>query len=151
MEFLLSVLTGGATGILGSVLGKVFSFADFWMEEKKSNNDHQRTIEMTRLQHDLRSQELETEREIVMEEQAGKQRAASYRHDMSAGASYPWVAAILRLIRPVLSMSLIAMTWYIYETSMDLAQQEYILQSVIYMTSTAVLWWFGDRAMRPKK
>jgi hypothetical protein len=151
MEFLLSVLTGGATGILGSVLGKVFSFADFWMESKKAEADHVRTIEMTRLQHDLRAQELEIEREIVMEEQAGKQRAASYRHDMSAGVSYPWVAAILRLIRPALTLGLIVLTWYIYATTADFGQREYIVQSVIYMTSTAVLWWFGDRAMRPKK
>ncbi len=148
MEFLLSVLTGGATGILGSVLGKVFSFADFWIEQKKADADHARTIEMTRLQHDLRSEELETEREIVLEEQAGKQRAASYRHDMSAGVSYPWVAAILRLVRPTLTVGLIALTWYIYSTSDDFAQKEYIIQSVIYMTSTAVLWWFGDRSLK---
>ena len=39
----------------------------------------------------------------------------------------------------------------LYSVSDDLAQQETIIQSVIYMSSTAVLWWFGDRAMRPKK
>ena len=150
-EVILSVLTGGATGILGSVLGKVFNIFDYWVEEKKKDGEHTRTIEMTRLNHELRSQELETEREIVMEEQAGKQRAASYRHDMSAGLSYPWVAAILRLMRPVLTLTLVIIVWYIYATSNDIAQQETIIQSVIYMASTAVLWWFGDRAMRPKK
>ena len=46
---------------------------------------------------------------------------------------------------------LIAIVWYIYATSNDIAQQETIIQSVIYMTSTAVLWWFGDRAMKGKK
>ena len=100
---------------------------------------------------ELRSQELENEQEIVREEQAGKARSASYRHDMSAGISYPWVAAVLRLIRPALTLMLIAIVWYIYATTNDLAQQETIIQSVIYMCSTAVLWWFGDRAMKGKK
>lgn len=148
---ILSVLTGGATGILGSLIGKAFGFLDFFVEEKKKDNDHARTIEMTKLSAELRSEELENERAIVEEEQAGKQRAASYRHDMSAGVSYPWVAAILRLVRPTLTLMLIAIVWYIYATSNDIAQQETIIQSVIYMTSTAVLWWFGDRAMKGKK
>jgi hypothetical protein len=150
-EMILSVLTGGATGILGSLIGKAFGFLDFFVEEKKKDNDHARTIEMTKLSAELRSEELENERAIVEEEQAGKQRAASYRHDMSAGVSYPWVAAILRLVRPTLTLMLIAIVWYIYATSNDIAQQETIIQSVIYMTSTAVLWWFGDRAMKGKK
>jgi hypothetical protein len=151
MEFILSVLSGGATGVLGSILGKVFSFADFWIEEKKADSEHQRTIEMTKLQSELRSEELETEREIMIEQQAGEQRAASYAHDMSAGVSYPWVAAILRLIRPAITVMLIGILWFIYSTSSDFGQKETIVQSVIYMASTAVLWWFGDRAMRPKK
>ena len=150
-EMILSVLTGGATGILGSLIGKAFGFLDFFIEEKKKDNDHARTIEMTKLSAELRSEELENERAIVEEEQAGKQRAASYRHDMSAGVSYSWVAAILRLVRPTLTLMLIAIVWYIYATSNDIAQQETIIQSVIYMTSTAVLWWFGDRAMKGKK
>ena len=39
MDMIFSVLTGGATGILGSVLGKVFNFVDvflqllFWQEQ----------------------------------------------------------------------------------------------------------------------
>lgn len=150
-DMILSVLTGGATGILGSVLGKLFNFADYWIEAKKADANHARTIEMTQLQHDLRSQELETEREIVMEEQAGKQRSASYQHDMSTGLSYPWVAAVLRLVRPVLTIALIAIVWYVFATTEDFGQRETIIQSVIFMCSTAVLWWFGDRAMRPKK
>jgi hypothetical protein len=62
-----------------------------------------------------------------------------------------WVAATLRLIRPVLSILLVVIVWYICSTTEDLAQQETIIQSVIYMASTAVLFWFGDLAMRPKK
>jgi hypothetical protein len=150
-DFILSVLTGGATGIFGSILGKVFGFIDGWQEEKKAKNEHTRTMEMARLQNELRSKELESERGIVEAAQAGQAKTASYQHDMSAGISYPWVAAILRLVRPVLTMALIGLMLFIYIRISDLAQQEAIIQSVIYMSSTAVLWWFGDRAMRPKR
>ena len=54
-------------------------------------------------------------------------------------------------MRPTLTIMLVGIVWYIYASSDDIAQQETIIQSVIYMSSTAVLWWFGDRAMRPKK
>ena len=150
LDFLMTALTGGATGILGSVLGKVFGFIDGWQEEKKAKNEHTRTMEMTRLQNELRSKELESELAIVEAQAAGDAKTASYQHDISAGVSYPWVAAILRLVRPLLTFALIGLMLFIYIRVSDLAQQEAIIQSVIYMASTAVLWWFGDRAMRPK-
>ena len=78
MEFILSVLTGGATGIIGSVIGKVFGFVDGYLEEKKKDKEHTRTIEMTRLQSELRSQELESEREIVQTQQDGQIKTAAY-------------------------------------------------------------------------
>jgi len=149
-DFILTALSGGATGIFGSVLGKVFGFIDGWQEEKKAKNEHGRTMEMTRLQTELRSQELESELGIVEAQAAGDARTASYQHDISAGVSYKWVAAILRLVRPLLTFALIGIMTFIYIRVSDLAQQEAIIQSVIYMSSTGVLWWFGDRAMRPK-
>ena len=151
MDMIFSVLTGGATGILGSVLGKVFNFVDVFIEEKKAKGEHERTMEMHRLQSELRAEELESELAIVQEQAAGVAHAASYSMMTGVEVPYPWVAAILRLMRPTLTVMLVGIVWYIYATSSDLAQQETIIQSVIYMSSTAVLWWFGDRAMRPKK
>ena len=52
---------------------------------------------------------------------------------------------------PVLTFLLVVIVWYIFSTTEDLAQQKIIIQSVIDMASTAVLFWFSDRAMRTKK
>ena len=52
-ELLGTVLTGGATGIVGSVIGKMFGFVDYWVEEKKADKEHGRTIEMLRLQNEI--------------------------------------------------------------------------------------------------
>lgn len=146
-----TVLTGGATGIIGSIFGKVLGFVEAWQQEKEDQREHERTLQMLEAQHKWRSADLENERLIVEEEQAGKVKSASFRHDISAGISYPWVAAILRLIRPVLTIGLIAILWLIWKNTTDVAQREEIVLSVIYMSSTAVLWWFGDRAMRRRK
>ena len=151
LDVIMSVMSGGMTGILGSVIGKVFNFVDMWAEEKKKDNDHARTIEMVRLQSELRADEMENERAIVEEEQAGRARVASYGMMQDVAVPYPFVAAILRLMRPILTILLVSIVWYVFALSDDIAQRETIIQSVIYMASTAVLWWFGDRAMRPKK
>ena len=50
VDMIFSVLTGGATGILGSVLGKVFNFVDVFIEEKKAKGEHERAMDMHRLQ-----------------------------------------------------------------------------------------------------
>jgi hypothetical protein len=151
MDMILSVLTGGATGILGSVLGKVFNFADVFIEEKKAKGEHERTMEMHRLQSELRADELENELAIVQEQSAGAARAASYNLMSGVEVPYPWVAAILRLMRPALTVMLVGLVFYIYATSHDFAQRETIIQSVVFLNSTCLLWWFGDRAARPKK
>ena len=116
MEFILSVLTGGATGIIGSVIGKIFGFVDGYLEEKKKDKEHTRTIEMTRLQSELRSQELESEREIVQTQQDGQIKTAAYDMFVNVPVPYPWVAAILRLIRPILTLMLVGIVGYIYAT-----------------------------------
>ena len=151
MDFLLAKLSGGLTGIAGSVIGKIFSFADSYLEEKKKDKDHARTIEMTRLQSELRQDEWENERAIVESEQDGKVKVAAYSMFQDVPVPYPFIAGIIRLIRPVLTILLVAIVWYVFATTEDFAQRETIIQSVLYLASTAVLFWFGDRSMRGKK
>ena len=150
LELLGTVLTGGATGIIGSVIGKAFSFVDYWVEEKKADKDHGRTLEMLRLQNEIGAAENEREMAVAQADADANMRMASYQHDSSASLSYPWVAAVLRLIRPTLTLSLIVLVGMLYFAA-DIGGRATIEASVIYMCSSAVLWWFGDRAMRSKK
>ena len=115
-DILATVLTGGATGILGTVLGKAFSFVDSWQKEKAADKEHARSIELYRLQAELKLEEREQEMESQMQ-----------------------VAGLIILVG------------IIYFRTENLEQQEVIIQSVIYMASSATLWWFGDRALRSKK
>ena len=128
LELLGTVLTGGATGIIGSVIGKAFSFMDFWVDEKKANNEHDRTIHLLELQNKLGAQE---------------------NHDISLGLCSVWVTDVLRLVRPILTFALIGITLVLYLKA-NPGGRDAIEISVIYLTSSATLWWFGDRAMRKK-
>ena len=139
LDLLGTVLTGGATGIVGSVLGKAFSFLDSWQEEKKAGADHQRTLEMLKLQGEMKADEAENEMQI-----------ASYTHDTGAGTASLFVINILRLVRPILTFSLIGLVGILYFQA-DAGGKATIEASVIFMSSSSVLWWFGDRAMRSKK
>ena len=145
-----TVLTGGATGVIGSVIGKLFGFVDYYVEEKKAAKDHLRTIEMLRLQNEIGAEENEREMAVAQADADSNMRMASYQHDAMVGTSSVWVSNILRLVRPVLTLSLIILVGILY-FSPDMGGKATIEASVIYMSSSAVLWWFGDRALRPKK
>jgi|TARA_R110001583_G_scaffold4447_1_gene25765 hypothetical protein len=149
-ELIGTVLTGGATGVIGSVIGKLFGFVDYYVEEKKADKDHIRTIEMLRLQNEIGAEENEREMAVAQADADSNMRMASYQHDAMAGTSSIWVANILRLVRPTLTLGLIVLVGILY-FSADIGGRATIEASVIYMTSSSVLWWFGDRALRPKK
>ena len=138
LDLLGTVLTGGATGIVGSVLGKAFSFLDAWQEEKKAGADHLRTLEMLKLQGEMKADEAENEMQI-----------ASYTHDTGIGTASLFVINILRLVRPILTFSLIGLVGILYFQA-DAGGKATIEASVIFMSSSSVLWWFGDRALRKK-
>ena len=148
-ELLGTVLTGGATGIIGSVIGKAFSFLDAWQEEKKATNEHGRTLELLELQNKIGAEENEREMEITQAKIDADSRVASYGHDSMAGTSSIWVVDLLRLVRPVLTFALIILVGILYFNAVPDGRAT-IEASVIYMASSSVLWWFGDRALRKK-
>jgi len=149
-ELLGTVLTGGITGVVGSVIGKAFSFLDAWQEEKKADSEHERTLELLELQNKIGAEESEREMEIAQSKIDADSRVASYSHDAVGGASSGWVTDCLRLVRPVLTFSLILLVGILYFKAAP-GGRATIEASVIYMASSATLWWFGDRAMARKK
>ena len=130
-------------------MGKAFSFLDYWIDEKKADSEHERTLALLELQNKIGAEETEREMAVADAKYAADQRVAAYHHDASVGVSATWVGDILRLVRPALTLLLILMVGYLYTQSVE-AGRATIEASVIYMCSSAVLWWFGDRAMRKK-
>jgi len=76
-------------------------------------------------------------------------RVASYSHDSMAGTGSLWCSNLLRLVRPVLTFSLIILVGILYFKAVPEGRAT-IEASVIYLCSSSCLWWFGDRTMRKK-
>ena len=156
-ELIATVVSGGATGIVGSIVGGVFKWLDRREERREAADRRVHEIKLQEMQIQVRAAETESELAIIQAESSRDQLMASYAHDSAAGPARPWVAAVLRLVRPTLTFVLIGLTAAIYFT-LDtdgvvdgLALKAYIINIIVYTTSAAVLWWFGDRAMQLKK
>ena len=155
-SMLMSLLSGGLTGILGSAIGKVFEF--FQAREKAKERAADRAHEIRLLEMQAEKGAMEHERELAVEEAktAASLRAASYAHDVAGGES-EWVRNVLRLYRPAITTFLVgAVTAFFFfvgdEVRLnDLPVRAVIVESVLYAASTAVFWWFGDRGPSPKK
>lgn len=142
-------MTGGLTGVVGSIIGKAFSFLDAWQKEKAADSEHGRTLELLELQNKIGAEESEREMEIAQAKIDADSRVASYSHDSMAGTSSIWVSDLLRMVRPVLTFSLIILVGILYFKAVPEGRAT-IEASVIYLCSSSCLWWFGDRANRKK-
>ena len=107
-------------------------------------------MEMLELQNRLGAEESERELAIAESTAAADVRTASYGHDSSVGVGSAWVVNVLRLVRPVLTFTLIVLVGIVYFKS-DIGGKATIELSVLFMCSSSVLWWFGDRALRKKR
>ena len=141
----LDAAAGGLFGIIGTALGR---FAGYFERRQ------QHTQERARWGHEYKLHELnmaakhqETELELVLTAQQGSWAglAASIKADAALGKSSQWVVDILRLVRPLITLSLWCITVIIFLQTEDSA----IIEAAVFAATAATLWWFGDRAPKP--
>ncbi len=153
---------GGLFGLLGTAMGRVASIF-----ERRQALAHERArwaheTRLLELQHQARA--AETEAEIVLRDVDGSWRGleASAGDAASVGESYRWVNAVRALVRPTLTIAL----WGLYLAVLNAMLQpgaadalgegdrreilNYFLANAAFAATAATLWWFGDRAPRPK-
>lgn len=161
LDVLGSVVTGGATGILGSALSRVFSFFENKQKFKHEIDLLAANREFMREEAKYRLEEAELRGRIELyrteEEARGKYEASA---NMALSESYkdsavrwskgdsPWIVFVdvLRgVTRPSLTVFLCVVVFVMwgYTESADLETQ--IVATVLYMATAAVLWWFGSR------
>jgi hypothetical protein len=154
---------GAAFGALGSILNR--GLAIFETREKRRDRQLEMTHEKDRWRHDL----LIVENQRLGEAEAAKQALAradlegswkglaeSVRAEAAVAAEWPWVSAIRALTRPALTLLL----WLLFamlflaavagaleaETSAGVVRTA--VETIAFSASTALAWWFGDRAPR---
>ena len=151
LEAMLSLLTGGATGLLGTMFSGV-------LDHFERRQRHQHELELRRVDVELaKTEAASAERTAAIElekveiEAEGNALTASYREAMqrwSRGES-AWIVAVdvvRGLLRPVLTLAFLALTALIYfHESSDVLIQTRIINTILYLTTTCVVWWFGGR------
>ena len=148
-DVIASVLTGGATGIIGSAIGTVGRFLEKRQELKQMKLEFDQELQLQQLQITARKDELESEQAIVQTQAESDIKTASYSHDASYGVSTPIISSILRFVRPALTFGLLGFSGYIFfSVQEDANTVRELSNQIMFLTTTAVAWWFGDRSLR---
>ena len=148
-DMIASVLTGGATGIVGSLIGTVGRYFDNKQKIKQMSLEFDQEYKLQELQITSRKEELESEEAIARMETNAAMKTASYAHDASYGPASVTIASILRFVRPVLTFVLLGFVVYIFwQANDDKALVFDLSNQIMFLTTTAVAWWFGDRSLR---
>ncbi len=152
MGALLTMIAGPATGLLGSLAGGAVRYFERRQRIREMEIEHAHELRLQELNLKARGEELENERLIARAEADAASLRASYRHDASAGPAHRWVASALRLVRPALTLGLVAVGAAIYFASgpADMIEgrtvREHTALTLLYLAEVAVTWWFADRA-----
>lgn len=159
LDILGAVFSGGLTGILGSAVSGIFKFLEVRETNKEKAADRQHELRLQQMQMEAYGKETERELMIASQKTASEQLLASYRHDVDVGETSQWVANILRLVRPaitLLSWVMVTVIWFTLNSGFldDATKSDvvrYIIMTTTYTASAATLWWFGDRGRSLKK
>ena len=172
-EILGAMAGGGATGLLGSLVNSVGDF--FKMREKNRHDEKMAEVETRHLEMEIERDVVIAKQEAAaqMEEQAARTQEASYKSDarsylpaeaVKSSAGLAWLMAVADffrgIIRPALTLFLVIVAWQIYMQTNAIvaaadgglsADQAYdllrtIIIGLLYLTFTAVGWWFGSRS-----
>ena len=157
LDALLSILTGGATGLLGTAVS-------FFTSYFQARQRHAQEMELRRLDLEMTEAEAASaERVAAVEAESARDQAAwsaletSYRaasRRWSRGDSkwLVFVDVVRGLTRPGLTFLFVGLVGAIYFTlggsdmeTIDI--RPHIIDTVLYLATTCVLWWFGARQL----
>lgn len=166
-----SILGGGITGLAGTVIQSVYTYKskqlDIDLEKTKAANE----IVERKLDAEIMAQEWAAKTQvatITAQSETDKADAAALAASYNEPAQYSektllthaqnWVMVFLdalrAIIRPGLTIYLCAVTTMIYIQTRSLitgnptdsfALLEKLVDTILYLTTTCILWWFGSR------
>lgn len=169
-----SILSGGVTGLFGVLIQRFFDYKskklDIEVEKAKFEHD----LALRKADAEIMAQEWASRTKVVEIEERGKVDVADanafavaltnepklYSEKAILSTSQSWLFVLLDLfrglVRPLLTVYLCTITTMIYiqayrmlNTSMSLEEAigllDKIIETILYLTTTCVLFWFGTR------
>ena len=170
-----SILSGGATGIFGVIAQRFADYQNKKLDLAKAAQDQAFELEKRKIDIQISAQEwagrtkvAEVEGATASDVAASNAFAASLLKEperySDAGKTTPgqnWVLVLLDVlrgsVRPLLTVYLCILTTLVYYEAKKLVNSQHmteaqalelmqtIVGSILYLTTTCVLWWFGTR------
>jgi len=136
-----------ATGLLGSLFGGIFRLAPEVLKFFDAKNERLHELNMFKLQTDLEKikGDYNMEQKYVDYSVAGIQAAQeAFKADAEAASnSYPWVSALVALVRPVITYSM----FFLYMLFKLIMLYIGVDAGVVWTTAFAQLWTVEDWAI----
>jgi len=153
-ELIASLLTGGATGLLGSLFSGVLSY--FNQRQKNAHDLLLMEAERQTLELEIAGTERVAiiESESAMDIQESRLLATSIRSDKASysDGDSAWlvlVDVVRGLTRPILTAFLGIFMMVLWFSTEDTELQAQITATVLYIATTCFFWWFGTRVKQP--
>ncbi|KKK92477.1 hypothetical protein LCGC14_2702510, partial [marine sediment metagenome] len=173
-----SLFGGGLTGLIGGGTEKIFAYKAKKLAIEENREKYAHEVNMKRADAEIMAQEWAARTKVADIEAVAKVDVADAKA-FSASFNEPvrysqgdltkkqnWLMVVLDtirgLVRPGLTLYLCAITTVLYlrarslvpsEVSVDqaLGMVDSITNTILYLTTTCVLWWFGTRNKKPQK
>lgn len=173
-ELITSLFGGGLTGLIGSVVSRIFDYKTKQLEITANQQKFAHDLAMRKADAEIMAQEWAARTRVAEVETAGREAVAdaqafaeSFKEPprYSAGATLTpaqtWLLVILDftrgMVRPGLTIYLCVITTMVYlqarwllgpgiksDDSVQILNK--IIAMILYLTTTCVLWWFGTRS-----
>ena len=147
----LSILTGGATGLLGTAISGVIDIFQGRQKNAQEVELRKQDIELAKIEGASAANVAAVRAEAEADRAEWEALEASYQAATSrvsrAGDSWLLQSAdfLVRITRPGLTWFLWGLVGVIYFFLADEVMQTTIIDSVLYVATAAGLWWFGAR------
>jgi len=168
LEGILGLMTSSGLGAITGLIGGIWQKVE---QRKLVKEENRHAEEMAQI--DIQLQQMENEQAVLMVDKQIEQAQAegaiavdikdadAFVESMKAASKpsgNPWIDGVKTAVRPVLTGVLLYFSWDIYDQlgtiiggleKLDpLMAQElyvYVVHSLIFLTVTAVAWWFASR------
>lgn len=165
---LASILGGGLTGLLGSVATGVLEYKTRKLDIELQKEKYANEIALKKVDAEMMTKEWAAKVEVEDSKAFNTSLTSepAVYHEGKLTKEQNWLMVVLDflrgVIRPGLTLYLCAITTVIYVKAARLLNGEVILpgmaydlvtqiiNTILYLTTTCVLWWFGTRNKTPK-
>ena len=163
-EILGSALTGGATGLIGTIATSVLGIYQKNKAETRQNAQQLAVMELSLKEAELEAKnrkeiahieadKAETEQEATLREASYLNDRATYSTSSTHGIHGPhkgliWVDIMRGFVRPVMTYYALFICSIAYFLTTDPEMIKMFGEWMVYCSVTTFVWWFGERSTR---